>query len=80
MKYNANGVAIKKDSKTNRKKSIDNNVTMPDTEAPSTFLIPISLTLLTAANVDRPKRPRQARKIDIPPAHPTILLQRTSLS
>ena len=43
MKYQASGAAMIKERNTNFKKSIDNKLTIFETEAPMTFLIPISL-------------------------------------
>ncbi len=45
---------------TSFKKSLERSVVMPDTDAPKTFLIPISFTLCSVTNAARPNKPRQA--------------------
>jgi hypothetical protein len=77
MKYHASGDAMINAIITSFKKSLDNKLMMFEIEAPNTFRIPISFVRFIAANAARPNNPRQARNIDIPPAHPTILLQRS---
>ncbi len=59
------GVAISMATKTILIKSLDNNPTMLITDAPSTFLTPISLNRCSAANADNPNNPRQAIRIAI---------------
>ncbi len=77
-KYQAMGDAISKAININTKKSLDSNRIIMGTEAPSTFLIPISFVLFTAASAANPNKPRHARKIEMPPAHPTMLLHFSS--
>ena len=53
MKYHASGEAITKAMITSFKKSLLINPTMPDTDAPNTFLIPISFVLFTTAKCSK---------------------------
>ena len=48
---------------TSTRKSFDKSVVMSDMEAPSTFLMPISLILFSAIYVAKPKSPRQEIKM-----------------
>jgi len=43
---------------TNCKKSLDNNVVIPVTLAPNTFLIPISFVLCSAVYAASPNKPK----------------------
>src|SRR5438552_3891160 len=74
IKYHARGAAIIIAATTNFKKSFDNNFTIPTKEAPKTLRMPISLVRLTTARAAKPNKPRHARKTEIPPAHPIMLL------
>ncbi len=78
IKYHARGDAINSAIAISFTKSFDNKLMILVTDAPNTFLIPISLVRFTAARVAKPNKPRHARKIEIPPAHPTIALHRCS--
>ena len=55
----ANGAAIANEMQTRMIKSFVSKETILDTEAPRTFLTPISFTRCCAANVISPQRPRQ---------------------
>src|SRR5689334_14944341 len=66
MKYHANGEAISIDNKTSPKKSFESKPTMPETLAPSTLRIPISFTLRSTTNVDKPNKPKHAMSNDKP--------------
>ena len=46
---------------------------IPLIDAPNTFLIPISLSLLATANEARPNKPRQAIQIATPENTMTVL-------
>src|SRR5688500_5049426 len=76
--YQANGDAITIAMATSFKKSFDNSKMIFGIDATNTLRTPISLVRFTAASAARPSKPRQARKIEMPPANPMILLQRTS--
>lgn len=60
MTSQAIGEAIIKATNTGFIKSLDNNVVTPDTEAPNTFRIPISLFRLAAVKEAKPYKLRQA--------------------
>src|SRR6185503_15518464 len=53
------GNAINKEMPTSFKKSFDNIVVMLVTDAPTTFLIPISFLLFCAVKAAKPNKPRQ---------------------
>ena len=59
IKYQATGTATSKAAATIISKSLDNRYTIPDTDAPNTFLTPISLVRWTAKKEISPERPRQ---------------------
>src|SRR5688572_7902 len=63
--YHAMGTAINIEMKINLKKSFDNITAMPFTDAPNTFLIPISFTFCVAACKINPYNPRHAISKDI---------------
>lgn len=65
MVYQAIGQAMALATTTHMTNSFDISITMPEIEAPSTFLMPISLVRCSAVNAARPKRPRQPTKIAI---------------
>src|ERR1700741_1289709 len=80
IKYHDIGAAIINAITTSFKKSLDKSFIIVVNDAPNTFLIPISLVRFSADNAANPNKPKQARKIEMPPAHPTIFPQRCSLS
>jgi hypothetical protein len=63
MTNHAIGEAITKAIITSLMKSLDNNKTILDTDAPNTFLMPISLVRCDVANNDNPNKPRHAMRI-----------------
>src|ERR1700749_2405131 len=65
MPYQAMGVAIINDMITNLRKSIDSKLTIPETLAPNTLRMPISLLRCSALKAARPKRPKQEMIIAI---------------
>ncbi len=69
IKYQARGEAITSAMNTGFKKSFDNKVTIPVTDAPNTFLIPISFILCLAISVEREYSPRQLIMIAITVNH-----------
>src|SRR6187401_1101998 len=64
--HHANGKATILESKMSLRKLFDNNRTIPDTEAPKTFLTPISFVRWIVANMVSPNKPRQATKMAMP--------------
>src|SRR5688572_11922776 len=74
IKYQARGEAINIAIAISFIKSFDNKPATWVTVAPSTLRMPISLMRFTAASAARPNKPKQARKIEIPPAQPTMAL------
>ena len=65
IKYHPRGEAITIAMNTILIKSTDNNFTMLNTEAPSTFRIHISLMRCSASKADNPNNPRHAISIAI---------------
>ncbi len=61
----ATGKAISVAIVTSFKNSLDSNPTTVCTEAPSTFLTPISFFRRSAVKIDKPNKPRQATKMEI---------------
>ena len=59
----AKGQAIRLDKITHFKKFFVSRSTIPDVEAPTTFLMPISFVLCSAVNDASPKSPRHEIKI-----------------
>ncbi len=57
---------------TIRMKSLDNNATIPATEAPSTFRMPISFIRCSAAKAESPNNPKQAIRMAIRVKYSTI--------
>ncbi len=57
--YHAIGEAIKKAMHTSFRKSLEMSATTPETLAPNTLRIPISLVRCSAVNVAKPNKPRQ---------------------
>src|SRR5882672_9577067 len=78
IKYHAIGEAIRKAIRISFRKSTERIEMILGTEAPITFLIPISLVRLTAASAVSPNNPRHARRMEIPPAQPTIRVHLSS--
>ena len=76
--YQASGEAIRIEIPTSFRKSLDNNVMMPDTLDPNTFLMPISFVLCSALNIASPNKPRHEIKIAITVKYPTSDASRTS--
>ena len=64
IKYQATGNASTEAINVSFTKSLDNNVTTLGTEAPNTFLTPISFVLFSAMNALKPNKPKQAMKIE----------------
>src|ERR1700722_13659238 len=65
MTHQAMGTPTRKETQINCRKSTDNSLTIELTDAPITFLIPISLVRCSALKAARPKRPRQEIMIAI---------------
>src|SRR5688572_26430757 len=63
MKYQASGDAMINAITTSFKKSFDSRVAIFGTEAPNTFLMPISFRRASAIYVARPNKPRQDMKM-----------------
>src|SRR5690606_41169673 len=59
----ASGVAIAKAISSKTTKSLDNNITMPETEEPNTLRIPISFTRRLIINSAKANKPRQEMTI-----------------
>src|SRR5665213_2100407 len=72
------GVAMREAAITSLKKSFEIRLMIVETDAPNTLRIPISLVRLATASAESPSRPRHARKMAIPPAHPMISLSLAS--
>src|SRR3546814_3129000 len=68
MAHQAMGDAMTTATSTNFIKSVDNIATMPDTDAPSTLRMPISLVRWKAVNAANPNSPKQLMNIVIPVA------------
>src|SRR4051812_12469210 len=62
----AMGEAIVNASNTNDKRSFDNKETICVTDAPNTFLTPISFVLVLVVYITNPNKPRQLMKIQSP--------------
>src|SRR5215212_5507223 len=65
IKYQATGEAMIKATKTSFRKSFESKPTIPETEAPSTFRIPISLVLRTTTKAINPHKPMQQINMDM---------------
>src|SRR5579871_1005501 len=63
--HHANGKAISTATKTSFKKSLDNIIVILFTDAPTTFLMPISFCLFCAVKAASPNNPRQEMIIAI---------------
>src|SRR4030095_3737162 len=74
MKYQAKGEAINNAIVTSFRKSFDSKTLMLVADPPPAFLIPFFFVLYSAASAAKPNKPRHARKMEIPPAHPMMLL------
>src|SRR5688500_2347566 len=61
--HHVTGIAITIAITTSLMKSLEISVTMPATDEPNTFLIPISFVRCSAVKVARPNNPRHAIKI-----------------
>lgn len=57
------GIAIRQEKITNKTKSLDNNRQRFETDAPSTFRMPIYLVRCSAMNEANPNKPRQLIKM-----------------
>lgn len=68
--YHATGVATSNDITTSVKKSFDNKEVIFNTDAPNTFLIPISLILFSAIYAARPNNPKHDIRIVNPANNP----------
>ena len=66
MMYQATGVAISSEIITSNRKSRDNSAEIFSTDAPSTFLIPISLIRFSAMYAASPNKPKQEMNIVSP--------------
>src|SRR5580704_9649171 len=76
----ATGAANAKESSTSIRKSLLNNVAIPATEAPNTFLTPISLIRFSAIYVANPNNPRQEINTVSPANNPASVPVRFSSS
>ena len=80
MANHAIGEAMTIAMSTSFRNSLDNNVTILEMLAPSTFLTPISLVRCSALKVARPNNPKQEIRIAIMVKYPTMADRRFSAS
>src|SRR6185436_17449967 len=78
--YHATGKAMIEAINTKPKNSFDTNTKISGTDAPRTFLTPISFVLLKVANIASPNNPRHATKMANAEKIPKALLNNCSFS
>ena len=78
MVKKASGQAIQLEKSTSRINSFDKRPKMLGVEAPSTFLMAISLVRRSAEKEIRPKTPKQAIKMDKADVYPNVAPKRLS--